>query len=150
MRARVKPHRFRALTRALLWYPAVCTLIAAAFAFVVWADCGSLKAVQRCRSEIAGETAWVFGIVLVIGSAVLGVLWLATAPFAARRTRGIADGFGRARAGSDVMPGRPREEDGAGSAYRPAPKSTDGANAADPVRPARAARHGSPKTGGSR
>jgi hypothetical protein len=148
MRARAKPHRFRPVTRALLWYPAVCVLIAAAFAVVVWADCGSLKDVQRCRSEITGETAWVFGIVLVIGSAVLGVLWLATAPWPARRTRGIAEGFGRPRTGSDATPGRTREEDGAESAIRRGP--ADGANAPDPIRPARAARHGSPKAGGPR
>ena len=78
MRPRAKPHRLRPVTRALLWYPAVCVLIAAAFAVMVWTDCGSLKAVDRCRSEIAGETAWVFGIVLVIGWAELGVLWLLT------------------------------------------------------------------------
>jgi hypothetical protein len=130
----------------LLWYPAVCILIAAAFAVVVWADCGSLKAVQRCRSEIAGETAWVFGIVLVIGWAVLGVLWLLTAPLAARRTRGIAEGFG-GHPRSDATSDPARNEDGGGSAHRPAAPAEG--RAAEPARPARAARHGSPGAGGA-
>lgn len=131
-----------------MWYPAVCVLVAAAFAAVVWADCGSLKAVQRCRSEIAGETAWVFGIVLMIGWAVLGVLWLLTAPLAARRTRGIAEGFGRTRPRSDATPDPARDEDGAGSEDRPAATRADGTGVADPGRPARAARRGSPGAGG--
>lgn len=148
MRAHAKPHRLRPVTRALLWYPAVCVLIAAAFAAVVWADCGSLKAVQRCRSEIAAETAWVFCIVLLIGWAVLGVLWLLTAPLAARRTRGIAEGFGRTHPRSDATPGPAPDEGGAGSDDRPAATRADGADVANPVRAARAARHGSPGAGG--
>ena len=145
MRAHAKPHRLRPVTRALLWYPAVCVVIAAAFAVVVWTDCGSLKFVGRCRSEIAGETAWVFGIVLVIGSAVLGVLWLATYPIAARRTRGIAEGFGPAGPRSNPTPGPAGEERGAESPDRPSPAQAAERGAADPVRPARAARHDSPE-----
>lgn len=145
MRAPAKHHRLRPVTRALLWYPAVCLLIAAAFAVLVWTDCGSLKAVQRCRSEIAGQTAWVFGIVLVIGLVVLGVLWLVTYPIAARRTRGIAEGFDHPRleTTSEAQGG---EEHGTESRDRPAPARAD-ERGADPVRPARAARHGSPGAG---
>jgi hypothetical protein len=142
MRAHAKPHRLRPVTRALLWYPAVCVLLAAAFAVVVWTDCGSLKAVDRCRSEIAGETAWVFGIVLVVGWAVLGVFWLVTYPIAAMRTRGIAEGFGPAGPGSDPTPGPAGEARGDESSRRPPQAEERGA--ADPVRPARAARHDSP------
>jgi hypothetical protein len=147
MRARTKHHRLRPVTRALLWYPAVCLLIAAAFAVMVWADCGSLKAVQRCRSEIAGETAWVFGIVLVIGSAVLGVLWLVSYPIAARRTRGIAEGFEQPQPRLDPTFGAAGEEQETGSRARPAPARAEEGGAADSVRPARAARHGSPGAG---
>jgi hypothetical protein len=144
MRPRAKPHRLRPVTRALLWYPAVCVLIAAAFAVMVWTDCGSLKAVDRCRSEIAGETAWVFGIVLVIGWAVLGVLWLVTYPIAAMRTRGVAEGFGPAGPHSNPAPGPVGEERGAESSRRPSPAQTGERGAGDPVRPARAARHDPP------
>ena len=143
MRAGAKPHRLRPVTRALLWYPAVCVAIAAVFAVVVWTHCGSLKAVGRCRSEIAGETAWVLGIVLVIGWAVLGVLWLVTYPIAAMRTRGIAEGFGPAGPGSDPTPGPAGEQRGAES-IRPSPPQSEERSAADPIRPARAARHDSP------
>ena len=145
MRAHAKPHRLRPVTRALLWYPAVCVLLAAVFAVVVWTDCGSLKAVGRCRSEIAGETTWVFGIVLAIGWAVLGVLWLVTYPIAAMRTRGIAEGFGPAGPRSNPPPSPAGEERGAGSADRPSPARAPERDAADPVRPARAARHDSPE-----
>jgi hypothetical protein len=144
MKGRANPDRLRPVTRALLWYPAVCVLIAAAFAVMVWTDCGSLKAVGRCRSEIAGETAWVFGIVLVIGWAVLGVLWLLTYPIAALRTRGIAEGFGPAGPRSNPMQGPAGEERGAESSRRPSPAQAGERGAADPVRPARAARHDSP------
>jgi hypothetical protein len=144
MRVRAKPHRLRPVTRALLWYPLVCVAIAAAFAVIVWTDCGSLKAVGRCRSEIAGETAWVLGIVLVIGWAVLGVLWLVTYPIAAMRTRGIAEGFGPAGPRSNPTPGPAGEQRGAQSGRRPSPGQAEEPGAADPVRPARAARHDSP------
>jgi hypothetical protein len=144
MTARAKPHRLRPVTRAILWYPAVCVAIAAAFAVMVWTDCGSLKAVERCRSEIAGETAWVLGIVLVIGWAVLGVLWLATYPIAALRTRGIAEGFGPAGPRSNPPPDPAEEERGAESTPRPSPAQAEERAVADPVRPARAARHDSP------
>jgi hypothetical protein len=145
MRAHAKPHRLRPVTRALLWYPAVCVLLAAAFAVVVWTDCGSLKGVGTCRSEIAGETIWVFGIVLAIGWVVFGVLWLVTYPIAARRTRGIAEGFGPAGSRSNRTPGPEREERGAGSPDRPSAALADERGVADPVRPARAARHDSPE-----
>jgi hypothetical protein len=145
MTARPKHHRLRPVTRALLWYPAVCLLIAAAFALLVWIDCGSLKAVERCRSEIAGETAWVFGIVLVIGSVVLGVLWLVTYPIAARRARGIAEGFDQPR--PDTTTATAGEEHPTDARDRPSPARAEETGAADPVRPARAARHGSPGAG---
>jgi hypothetical protein len=144
MRAGAKPHRLRPVTRALLWYPAVCVVIVAGFAVIVWTDCGSLKAVGRCRSEIAGETAWVFGIVLVIGSVVLGLLWLATYPIAARRTRGIAEGFGPDRPRLNPTPDGAGEERGTGSPDHPSPAQAERRGAAEPVRPVRAARHDSP------
>jgi hypothetical protein len=144
MRAGAKPHRLRPVTRALLWYPAVCVAIAAVFAVVVWTDCGSLKAVGRCRSEVAGETAWVLGIVLAIGWAVLGVTWLVTYPIAAMRTRGIAEGFGPAAPRSDPTPGPAAERRDVESSRRPSPPKAEQRGAADPIRPARAARHDSP------
>ena len=143
MRARPKPHRLRPVTRALLWYPAVCLAIATAFAVMVWTDCGSVKAVGRCRSEIAGETAWVLGIVLVIGWAVLGVLWLVTYPIAAMRTRGLAEGFEPAGPRPNPAPGPAGEQRGAESSRRPSPTQAEERGAADPVRASRAARHSS-------
>ena len=140
-------HRLRPVTRALLWYPAVCLLIAAVFVVVVWTDCESLKAVQRCRSEIAGQTAWVFAIVLVIGSTVLGVLWLVTYPIAARRTRGIAEGFEQPLPRREPTNGASGEEQGTESRGPPAPAPAEEGGVADPIRPVRAARHGSPGAG---
>jgi hypothetical protein len=83
--------------------------------------------------------------VLAIGWVVLGVLWLATYPIAARRTRGIADGFGPAAPRSNPTPGPAGEEPGAESPDRPSPAQAEERGAADPVRPARAARHDSPE-----
>jgi hypothetical protein len=81
------------VTRAILWYPLVSVLVAAGFALWAWLDCGSVNAPARCRSEVLAQTLWVFAIVLAIGLVLLALLWLVTAPLAARRGRGVAEGF---------------------------------------------------------
>lgn len=81
------------MTRAILWYPLVCVLVAAGFALWMWLDCGSVKNPGRCRSEVLAQALWTFGIVLGIGLVLLALLWLVTAPIAARRGRGIAEGL---------------------------------------------------------
>lgn len=81
------------MTRAILWYPLVCVVAAAGFALWVWVDCGSVKDPGRCRSEVLGQTLWTFAIVLGIGLVLLALLWLVTAPIAARRGRGTAEGL---------------------------------------------------------
>jgi hypothetical protein len=90
----------------MLWYPLACLAAAAAFAAWVWMDCGSVKAVANCRSEIAAETTWAFGIVLAIGLAILGAVWFATLPFDRRRGRGLADDAFEATAIDVDMPPR--------------------------------------------
>jgi hypothetical protein len=69
--------RLGRVARAALWYPLVCLLAAAAFAAWVWRGCASAKAVAECRSDVAPETLWALGLVLLGGICLLGVVGVA-------------------------------------------------------------------------
>jgi hypothetical protein len=87
----------------MLWYPIACAAAAAGFAAWVWVDCGSVRAIASCRSEVPGETLWAFAIVLAIGLVVLGVVWLVTLPFERRRDH-AEDGLERSPLDIEMPP----------------------------------------------